>query len=56
MAFVNSLVSYLMLMIVFVIVGAIAIFGGITLRKRADAKAAMTVQNADVSESDEPMA
>ncbi len=51
MAFVNSLASYLMLMIVFVIVGAIAIFGGITLRKRTDAKAAM--QNAELSESDE---
>ena len=51
MAFVNSLASYLMLMIVFVIVGAIAIFGGITLRKRMDAKKAM--QNAELSGNDE---
>jgi len=40
MAFVNSLASYFMLMVVFVIVGAIAIFGGITLRKRANEKEA----------------
>ncbi len=38
MAFVNSFASYLMLMIVFVVVGAVAITLGITLRKRSDAK------------------
>lgn len=41
MAFINSLVSYLALMIVIVILGAIAITLGITLRKRANAKAAL---------------
>lgn len=56
MAFVNSLASYLVLMIVIVIVGSIAIFGGITLRKRANAKAALAAQNAEVSETDEPQA
>lgn len=39
MEFVSSFLSYLILMIVFVIVGAIAIFIGITLRKTSNAKA-----------------
>lgn len=50
MAFINSLASYLVLMIVIVIVGAIAIFGGITLRKRANARAALAVQGDELTE------
>ena len=38
MAFVNSFASYLVLMIVFVVVGAVAIALGIGLRKRSNAK------------------
>lgn len=39
MAFVNGFLSYLLLLIVFVVVGGTAIFLGITLRKGTDAKA-----------------
>lgn len=38
MAFVNSFVSYLALLLLFAAVAGIAIFLGITLRKRNDAK------------------
>lgn len=47
MAFINSFASYLMLMIVFVIVGAVAITLGITLRKKANEKAALEQTEAD---------
>lgn len=39
MAFVNGFLSYLLLLIVFVVVGGTAIFLGVTLRKGTDAKA-----------------
>ncbi|MCM1090336.1 MAG: hypothetical protein NC092_08465 [Butyrivibrio sp.] len=39
MAFLNSFVSYLLLLIIFVVVGGAAVFIGITLRKSANAKA-----------------
>lgn len=38
MAFLNALASYGLLLLIFVLVGAIAIFCGITMRKRKDAK------------------
>lgn len=40
-AFLNSFLSYLMLMLIIVVLGAIAITLGITLRKRKDAKEAL---------------
>lgn len=48
MIFLNSLASYLLLMIIIVIVGAVAIFLGITLRKRKDAK--NRVQQSDAAQ------
>lgn len=39
MAFLSGFVSYLLLLIVFVVVGGAAVFLGITLRKNANAKA-----------------
>ena len=42
MAFLNSFVSYLLLLIVFVVVGGAAVFIGITLRRNANAKAEKT--------------
>ena len=39
MGFINGLVSYLLLLIIFVVVGGAAIFLGISLRKSANAKA-----------------
>lgn len=44
MGFVNSFLSYLVLMLVFVAVGGIAIFLGTTLRKSANAKAERTAE------------
>ena len=38
--FLNSFLSYLLVVAVFVLVGGAAIFAGITLRKRKDAKEA----------------
>lgn len=38
MGFVNGFLSYLILMLVFVFVGGVAIFLGITLRKKSNAK------------------
>ena len=46
MAFLNSFVSYLLLLIVFVVVGGAAVFLGITLRKNANAKAETTESEA----------
>ncbi|MBR1855423.1 MAG: hypothetical protein IJ794_20150 [Lachnospiraceae bacterium] len=43
MGFINGLLSYLLLLIIFVVVGGAAIFLGITLRKSTDAKAEKTV-------------
>lgn len=39
MAFLNSFISYLLLLIIFVVAGGAAIFLGTTLRKNANAKA-----------------
>jgi maltodextrin utilization protein YvdJ len=39
MGFVNGFLSYLLVLVVFVIAGGAAIFLGITLRKRSNAKA-----------------
>ncbi len=39
MAFLNSFLSYLLVLAVFVVAGGAAIFLGITLRKNTDAKA-----------------
>lgn len=39
MEFINSFMSYLLLMLIFVVAGGAAIFLGITLRKSANAKA-----------------
>lgn len=39
MGFINSFVSYLLLLLIFVAVGGAAVFLGITLRKNANAKA-----------------
>ncbi|MBR1770871.1 MAG: hypothetical protein IJ747_02455 [Lachnospiraceae bacterium] len=39
MGFVNGFVSYLVLLIIFVVVGGTGIYLGITLRKGANAKA-----------------
>lgn len=39
MGFINGFVSYLLLLIVFCVVGGCAIFLGITLRKSSNAKA-----------------
>ena len=38
MGFVNSLASYLLLMVITVAVGAVAVFLGITLRRKSNAK------------------
>lgn len=47
MGFVNGFLSYLILMLIFVAVGAAAIALGIFLRKKADAKAENTVAEGD---------
>lgn len=39
MVLINSFVSYLLLLLVFVVVGGAAIFLGITIRKNVNAKA-----------------
>lgn len=46
MAFLSGFVSYLLLLIVFVVVGGAAVFLGITLRKNANAKAEKTEKEA----------
>ncbi len=38
MGFINSFMSYLLLLLIFVVVGGAAVFLGITLRKNANAK------------------
>lgn len=43
--FLNSFLSYLLLVAVFVAVSGIAVFIGITLRKRANKKAAAAAEN-----------
>ena len=49
MAFLSGFVSYLLLLIVFVVVGGAAVFLGITLRKNANAKAE-TAENETAAE------
>lgn len=39
MGFINGFLSYLLLLLIFVVAGGAAVFLGITLRKNADAKA-----------------
>ncbi len=46
MAFLNSFLSYLLLLVVFVVVGGAAVFLGITLRKSSNAKAEKTENGA----------
>jgi hypothetical protein len=55
MGFLNAFVSYLLLLIVFVIVGGAAVFLGITLRKNANAKAEMA-ETAEVAAESEQAA
>lgn len=50
MEFVNSFMSYLLLLLVFVVVGGAAVFLGITLRKNMDAKTEKT-ENAQAAEN-----
>lgn len=50
MGFINSFVSYLLLLLIFTVVGGAAIFLGITLRKNANAKAEKT-ENAQAQEA-----
>lgn len=49
MGFINSFISYLLLLLIFVVTGGAAIFLGITLRRNVNAKAekAENVQNAE---------
>ncbi len=51
MAFVNSLVSYFVLLLMFVATAGAAVFLGISLRKRANAKAAEADQTEASSEA-----
>lgn len=51
MGFVNGFLSYFILMMVFVVVGGIAIFLGTTLRKSANAKAEKAVVEAGNTET-----
>ncbi len=44
MGFINGFLSYLVVLLVFVAVGGVAIFLGISLRKRANAKAEVSVE------------
>lgn len=48
-AFVNSFLSYLLLFGTFVLIAAVAIFIGITLRKRKDMKEASMESTEDVA-------
>lgn len=49
--FVNSLLSYLLVFVVIVIVAGIAIFIGITMRKKKNAKEALEAETADAEEA-----
>lgn len=52
--FLNSFMSYLLLVAVFVLVMGVAIFLGIRLRKRADAKeAAQAAENTEIGATNE---
>ena len=53
MGFINGFVSYLLLLIVFCVVGGCAIFLGITLRKSSDAKAEKTASEAQADQVQE---
>lgn len=49
--FVNSLLSYLLVFVVIVIVAGIAIFIGITMRKKKNAQGALEAETADAEEA-----
>ena len=49
--FVNSLLSYLLVFVVIVIVAGIAIFIGITMRKKKNAQEALEAEAADAEEA-----
>ncbi|MBP3420712.1 MAG: vanadium nitrogenase [Lachnospiraceae bacterium] len=49
--FVNSLLSYLLVFVVIVIVAGIAIFIGITMRKKKNAQEALEAETADAEEA-----
>ena len=49
--FVNSLLSYLLVFVVIVIVAGIAIFIGITMRKKKNAQEALEAETADTEEA-----
>ncbi|MGN0132675.1 MAG: hypothetical protein ACI4AA_09565 [Lachnospiraceae bacterium] len=51
--FVNSFLSYILLFLIIVVVAGIAMFIGITMRKKSDAKAAEEAANAVSSETEE---
>lgn len=47
MAFINALASYGIVLLVFVLAGGAAIFFGISMRKKKDAKLPLEVQDAE---------
>lgn len=49
--FVNSLLSYLLVFVVIAIVAGIAIFIGITMRKKKNAQEALEAETADAEEA-----
>lgn len=49
--FVNSLLSYLLVFVVIVIVAGIAMFIGITMRKKKNAQEALEAETADAEEA-----
>ncbi|MBQ8188528.1 MAG: hypothetical protein IJZ44_01990 [Lachnospiraceae bacterium] len=49
--FVNSLLSYLLVFAVIVIVAGVAIFIGITMRKKKNAQEALEAENTDTEEA-----
>ncbi len=49
--FVNSLLSYLLVFVVIVIVAGIAVFIGITMRKKKNAQEALEAETADAEEA-----
>ena len=52
MGFVIGFLSYLILMLVFVVVGGVAIFLGISLRKKSNAKAERLAVEAEETEAE----
>lgn len=49
--FVNSLLSYLLVFVVIVLIAGVAVFIGITMRKKSNEKVALEAENAEATEA-----